>query len=359
MSILKTVLFKSKTLKDGSHPVMLRIYFSKEHYISLGYSCKSEQWNQRTGRFNKRMPNNEQKNSVLRQKEAKADKIIQTMALAEKPFSFDAFKIKFHNKKEIRTVHEFLEQRIKELREEKAIGNMDKYKSLRGMLVRFKGKDFIFTDVDYKFLKEFEHFILARGSKKSTVHFYMRTLRALVNEAIRRGYMDRSFYPFGTQFNRDGYSFSHLKGGHNPKPLSLEDLDKFKQFPVAEHPHLEVAFDVFIFLLKARGINFVDLCNLTRENIVGDRLNYIRQKTGKLYSIKISAKMREIINKYKGETYLFPVMDTAPEQPTARYHHKHRALKVLNDQLKEIASILGIEQKITSYTARYSYTNAL
>ncbi|MEM1327710.1 MAG: site-specific integrase [Bacteroidota bacterium] len=359
MSALKTVLLKNKTYKGGSHPVMLRIYFGKQRYISLGIACQDNQWNAKAGKFNSKMPNHEQKNAILRQKEAKADKIIQEMLLKGKPFSFDVFKTKFLNKKEVRTVSEFLEKRLVELQDEGSVSNMLKYRQLKNTLKEFKGTAFIFTDIDYRFLKEFEHFILARGCKKSTAHFYMRTLRATINEAIRRGYMDREHYPFDTQFKKDGYSFAHLKGDYNPKPLSMDELERFKKFPVHEHLYLENTYDLFMFILRARGINFVDVCELKKENIVGNRLNYIRAKTGKLYSIKITPEMREIIDKYKGEEYLFPIMDNASTEKTARYHHTRKALKVFNDQLKEIAKILGIEKKVTSYTARYSYTNIL
>jgi len=64
-------------------------------------------------------------------------------------------------------------------------------------------------------LKELENHILSKGCKKSTAHFYFRTLRAIINEAIRRDYMSKEGYPFDTQFTHNGYSFSHLKGESN------------------------------------------------------------------------------------------------------------------------------------------------
>jgi len=56
---------------------------------------------------------------------------------------------------------------------------------------------------------------------------------------------------------------------------------------------------------------------------------------------------------------LFPILDAAPEDLSARYHHIRKALKVFNDQLKEIAKVCCIEKNVTSYTARYTYTNIL
>lgn len=359
MSAPRIVLYKNKQLANGENPIRLRIYFGKERYISLGMSAKPADWNDKQGRFNSRAPNYETRNAMLRNHLARAEALLSEMAESGKPFSIHDFKTRFlENDKKV-TVLEFLDQKEKELVTEKSIGNSLKYKQLKSVLSKYKSGEYLFSDIDYTFLKGFETFLLARGGKKTSGHFYMRTLRALVNEAIRRDLMDAEAYPFATQFNRNKYSFSHLKNDYNPKPLAMDDLEKLKGFPVQQYPHLQASYDVFIFLLRARGLNFVDLCNLTTDSLVAGRLNYIRQKTGKLYSIKITPEMAEIINKYKGETYLFPIMEKAPLRPTARYHHVRQALKLFNKQLKEISGILGFGKKMTSYTARYSYTNVL
>lgn len=253
----------------------------------------------------------------------------------------------------------FLDQRVQELINEKSVGNSNVYKQLKAVLTHYKPGEYLFTDIDYTFLKGFESFMLARGGKKSNVHVHMRTLRALVNEAIRRELLDAEDYPFATQFNKNKYPFSHLKGDYDPKPLAMDDLERLKAFPIRDYPHLQTGYDVFIFLLRAKGLNFVDLCNLTNDSIVAGRLNCIRQKTGKSYTIKLTPEMTEIIDKYKGETYLFPVMENAPIRATARYHHVRNALRLFNKQLKEISKIMGLKKKMTSYTARYSYTNVL
>lgn len=358
---IKTILYTSKTLSNGEHPVMLRLYIQgKVHRLSLNLSASPLEWSAKLGRFNKKASNAEEKNSVLRQKEILAEKIIQEMVLKNKPFSFEEFKDRFQGKRQNLTVHEFVDQIMEELKTRGAIGNMKKYKQLKGMLLNFHpSKKFVFTDIDYGFLKKFETYLFGRGSKKGNVHFYMRTLRALVNEAIRRGNMEKEYYPFSTQFNKSGYSFSNLRSDHDPKPLSMSELEQIKNFPVRDYPHLEHTYDIFMFLYMSRGLNFEDLCHLTHENILGGRLNYKRKKTGRLYTIKISQLMTEIIDKYKGEEYLFPILSKAPTDPEKRYNYVRNALSLFNDQLKEIKTLLGIKQKMTSYTARYSYTNVL
>jgi integrase/recombinase XerD len=359
MSALKIVLYKNKVLTNGENPIRLRVYFGKERYISLGMSAKPSEWNDKTGRYSSKAPNYESRNALLRNLLARAEELLTAIIQSGKPFSIHDFKAKFQGNDKKVTVLDFLDQRVKELITEKRIGNSNKYKQLASILQQYKTGEYLFSDVDYSFLKGFESFLLARGSKKSNVHFYMRTFRALVNEAIRRELLDAEEYPFATQFNKNKYSFSHLKNDYDPKPLPMDELERLKSFPVHQYPHLQNSYDIFIFLLRARGLNFVDLCNLTVDNLVAGRLNYIRQKTGKLYSIKITPEMRDIVNKYLGEVYLFPIMDDAPTKASARYWHVRNALRYFNRDLKEISEIMGLKKKMTSYTARYTYTNVL
>ncbi len=354
MSLL-IVLYKNKPLKTGKFSVRLRLYFGKEHFISLGESAESREWNAKAGRFSGRADHYEEKNAHLRKLEQKARTILAEM----ETFSFQEFKLKFNGEYTGTTVRSFIDSYIQELEDKGKIGNSKKYRQLYNMLYKFNKSPFTFRDVTYNFLNKFEVFLGKRRIKNSSMHFYMRHLRATVNEAIRRGLLEKEKYPFATQFNKDGYSFAHLKGDYNPKPLSLPDLDVLKKFDVSEYPHLEHTYSIFMFLIRARGLNFVDLCELKRDSLHDGRMQYVRQKTGKLYSIKITPEMTEIIEQYIGEEYLFPVMDTAPEDLSARYHYVRKALKVFNSQLKEIGELCNLKRKPTSYTARYTYTNVL
>jgi integrase/recombinase XerD len=352
---IHSALYKCRPLKNDKYPVRLRLYFGKEHFISLGESAFPSEWNEKSGRFTAKADHYEEKNAKLRKSEQKARTILNEMGT----FSFHEFKLRFTGDYTATTVRSYLVEYIQELEDKGKIGNSKKYVQLKNMLHRFNKSPFVFKDVTYNFLNKFEIFLGKRRIKNSSMHFYMRQLRATVNEAIRRGLLDKELYPFATQFNKSGYSFAHLKGDYNPKPLTLPELEKLKQFPLADNPEYEHSLDIFMFLIRARGLNFVDLSNLTRENVHDDRLKYIRQKTGKVYSIKITPEMQEIMEKYMGQTYLFPILDTAPDDPSARYHHIRKALKVFNDQLKEIAKVCSIEKNVTSYTARYTYTNIL
>ena len=75
----------------------------------------------------------------------------------------------------------------------------------------------------------------------------------------------------------------------------------------------QLARDIFKFSYLCAGIPFVDIANLTMENINRQSLSYVRQKThGEVKGI-IGKEAKEIIDKYayhrKKATYLFPIFD--------------------------------------------------
>ena len=54
-----------------------------------------------------------------------------------------------------------------------------------------------------------------------------------------------------------------------------------------------------MLMFYMRGINAVDIFALKKSNIRAGRINYIRSKTGKAYSVKIEPEMQVILNRYK------------------------------------------------------------
>ena len=62
------------------------------------------------------------------------------------------------------------------------------------------------------------------------------------------------------------------------------------------------------------GINIKDLFYLKPAAVIDDRLQFSRFKTGRFYNIKIEPEAQEIMNKYKGEKYLFWFADYCMEE---------------------------------------------
>ena len=182
----------------------------------------------------------------------------------------------------------------------------------------------------------------------------MRTLRAIVNEAIKEGYLKQEYYPFSTQFNRNGYSLKDLKSKASPRALSDDDIRKLKEFPVEEYPELKESLYYFLFSYYARGMNFVDIAKLERKNIYDQRIHYFRSKTGKKLSIAISEPGAD------GGLYIFPILEADKHKSKAQIKYRvQKCLKKVNSDLKAIAEIVNIDISLTSYVARHTYATRL
>lgn len=355
---VSTVLYKNKADRNGKYAIRLRLYFGKEHFISLGDYALPSEWNARNGRLNAKAENYESRNVYLAKKEREARAIITEMD----EFSFDDFKNRFKGTATTTvTVQEFLAAYEAEWKKKGSIGSSQKYKQLRLTLEHYHPAPLSFKQIDYTFLKGFEAYILGRGNKKSTAHYYMRHLRATWNEARKRGMADTKDYPFKSPINPNAqYSFAHLKGDYNPKPMSPESLQLLRTYDRNKYPQFALSYDIYMFCFLCRGMNFVDAVKLTKkENIRNGRIIYLRTKTKKRYSVKLSQAHVEIIERYEGSEYVFPVMDKAPKDLEANYKFVRLALRKMNKDMNKLGELLGIEEKLDSYSGRYTYTDIL
>lgn len=133
--------------------------------------------------------------------------------------------------------------------------------------------------------------------------------------------------------------------------------------PIGKRQYIQLSKDIFMFSYLCGGINFTDIANLTKANIIeGKRLHYIRQKTGKLIKIGLSEEAMKIIERYATESkgYLFPILNAnLHKTPLQKQNRIHKILGKVNINLKLIAAQLGVEGNLTTYVARHSFASVL
>ena len=235
MATAKIILRKNKIMQDGTNPIILQVIHNRKVMkITLGekYRCFPNQWNEQAGRFTNKFEDHKEKNAVLKKIENGADDIIDDCLKTGKPFTLLSFEELFRNENnQSPTVFAFFEERIGEMKAKNQLSNSEIYDSVRRVLKQFEPKgNLMFADVNYKFLTRFEVFLHERGNNGGGIINYMKTFRALINEAMRRGYLSKELYPFKNLYNHDGYSFAHVKSDARPRALSQIDIDKFKNF---------------------------------------------------------------------------------------------------------------------------------
>lgn len=362
MSSIKTILYVHKTLKSGENPVMLYFYDEKPYRLSLGYSCTPKEWDEKQGRFKKNVDNYKTKNLNLRKFELKASEIIDDFVRQGRRFDFEEFKNSFHGIKKVeKTFYEFFDDMIQEKQSLGKIGTMLAYKDALSTLKKFKKGNVKFTEVNYALLKGLETYLFQTGCTGGGIGARMRSIKAVYYEGIRRGFVGKEYNPFSTTMSKDGYSLTKLKSVKNPRALNGDDLMRLKNFDYTEHPTLTKSYLYFMFSFWMFGMNFADICELEKSDIQNGRLVYRRNKTGKMFNLKISNEAQKIINYFDSDSdYLFPILNKATHKtPDQIKNRTVKVLKKVNKDMKLIANLLAIETHITFYVARHSSATTL
>lgn len=352
------IVIRNKKRKDGAYPIVLSVSINrKTKVISTGIYCKKEDW--LGDKLSKNHPNYITRNRHLLKLQEKALKILDDYQLNEEDFTMDMFEEKFRGKEISKmTVSEFWLEKISDLEKAGRIGNAKAYKDTYRSFYKFiQNKKLSFKQLDVALLSKYETHLRGIGNNNGGIGVKMREIRALYNDAIKKGIAKQGNYPF-----RD-YKIGQFKSKGSKQALQIEEMKQFLNFDTDKYPHLINAYHYFIFSYYARGMNFKDMMLLQWKNIIGNRIQYTRSKTKKQFNIEINKPMKDILNFYKQQnqdsTYIFPVLlqdDLTPQQIANR---KHKVLSKYNIQLKEIAEIQKIDKNITSYVARHSFATNL
>ena len=191
------VCYKSKTLKNGEHPLMLCITKDrKRKYQSLGISVMIDQWDFKRCRPKSGSPNEELINKIILEKKLEYQKQILEHKADDKEFTASTL-IAPKVKMKIKTVHEFYHELIEELEQANKIGNSRIYKDSLRSLQMFTGSklDIPFSHIDVDFLKGYEKWLRCRNTKETSMNLYFRTLRSAYNKAIEGKHTKKNYYP--------------------------------------------------------------------------------------------------------------------------------------------------------------------
>lgn len=360
---ISVICYKSKTLANGEHPLMLRIAQNgKSTYKSLKISVAAKHWD-----FERNVPKPNNPNKDLIQKiilKTKLDyqqKILEKKANSEE---FTASSLINEQKEEIKakTVEEFYLSLIEDLKQKGRIGNSYAYLNSYNTLRNFnKGKklNYTFSHIDVSFCKKFEDWMRSKGNKDTTLSYQFRTLRATYNKAIEAKVVAREKNPFIE------YKLSHFNTKTIKRALSKNDILKLINANCNGQSKLrQLTHDLFSFSYLCGGISFVDIANLTRQNIVEDRLIYQRQKTHGNINLLLSKEASTIIAKYstyqQEAEYLFPILHCKRHiTPMQKSNRIHKICHQVNTELRAFAKELEITAEVTTYVARHSFATIL
>ncbi|MBK8922646.1 MAG: site-specific integrase [Saprospirales bacterium] len=360
---IRVTLFKSKTLANGEHPLMLCVTKNgKRKYQALGISCKPNEWDSEKCRPRKNHPDKLKIEAIIDKRVAELRDKALDYKVEEKDFTSEGLVRSVKKPKGTADVFAFFEEIIERLTIQKKIGNANVYRDTQRALKAFlpKTKALSFTEIDLGFLNRFETHLRGKDLAETTLSVYFRTLRALMNKAKKEGLIGTSHYPFAE------FKVSKFDTRTRKRAITKADIRKIEAVDVSDKPQVQLAKDVFLFSYYSQGINLTDIALLRWSNILEGRIFYTRAKTGKDFNLKLLPPALEIVERYRMFTggnsgnYVFPILDAERHiTPTQKDSRIHKLTGQINRGLKEIAVMAGIDVSLTTYVARHTYATVL
>ena len=233
--------------------------------------------------------------------------------------------------------------------EEKTGRTKEMYQTTYNKIKGIFPSELYFDDVDFSFLQRFESGLRKRGNAVNTISIDMRNVRAVFNDAAKKKLVSRDLYPF--------YDYQIKREETEHRAITVEKLRVLFSFSGTQSENW--ARDVAKLIFYLIGINASDLYDL--EKPVDGRINYRRDKTGRLYSIKLEPEAMELIELFKGQNHFLCFQEQFANK--ADFLKKINGedildgsgkMKILKRGLNTIGYSIGVDN-LTSYVLRHTW----
>ena len=346
---IRYIISKSRIRKDGKASILCRItYLEKRKEFATGIFVILNYWNSKKQKVLDKEEHSTYSNTQLSLIKQKVNEAFLMLQIQKKEFNVnDVYSLyKGEKPKDELGVIEYHQQYLKKI--EKLIGveiqqstwNKFKYikKDLSGFVFwKYKKKDLLLSKLNKAFIDDYEYYLKTEKHKKQiTINKDVQRFKKVIKSAYTYDLIPK--YPF-----------------HNHKPkkvvnkvvyLNTEELSRLENYTFSQI-RLEQVKDMFVFCCYT-GLAYLEMRNLRKKDINTGFdgvlwINIVRKKTSKTVSIPLLKPAKAILDKYKSEDSLLPIISN----------------QRFNSYLKEIAMIIEIEKNLTHHIARKTFATTV
>ncbi|MDC1856288.1 site-specific integrase [Bacteroides uniformis] len=243
----------------------------------------------------------------------------------------------------------FCQNLINQLKQIGKVCTAETYATSLNSFIRFRGDrgDIPLGEVDTDLMAEYEVYLKSNGICPNSSSYYMRNLRAMYNRAVEKELV----------VQRSPFKYVYTGIDKTVKrAVSAKVIRQIRDLDLVLYPLMDYARDIFMFSFYTRGMSFIDMAYLKKEDLKNGILSYRRQKTKQQLLIKWEQPMQDIIDKYdtSGTPYLLPIIKDTGKDERRQYKS---AEHLINSKLKKIGIQLGLEIPLTTYVARHGWAN--
>jgi site-specific recombinase XerD len=339
--MVKAVIRNSDVSMRGKVNIKLRITHNRKAlYLSTNYHIEPLNFDNKKGIVKDTYPNSASLNIQLKILILKAEQRI--IELGDKLHKMDIHSLKEYIK-DVKKKSDVFEMFEKVISDKKQIGRLHSASNYQLALNKLKEfhpyNELTFQSIDYSFLDEFQTWLLSKKLKVNYISILLRSIRSVFNKAINNNLIGFDVYPFRR--------FKIRSEQTRKRNLPAGIISQISRLELKGS--VEVARDMFMLSFYLIGMNVPDMFNLKKTDLLGDRIKYRRQKTGKIVSVKVFPPAQVIIDKYKSKTkHLLNLKE--------KYVDYQGFAKRANVDLKTVADTIGLVERISFYYARHSWS---
>ena len=238
----------------------------------------------------------------------------------------------------------------------------NRMKTARNQLEKFK-PGLTYKDITVNFLHDFEYEVSKRGGSPATISGYMTDIRTVIN-----------YHRNITKFIPQDYEYPFGAGGYGIRTyfpskvvLRAEEIQAIAELTDFETKEQEWARDIWLFLYRCNGINFVDLLAMRWDHIKGGCFIFYRTKTKttrrsniKPIQAPLDDKLKEVLDKIgvKDSPFIIGKMKDGYTDTTLA-NKSHKLCGQINKELKYITRKLDLSLNLVLDIARDSFATTL
>ena len=351
------VLDKRREKSGNLYPIKLRVIVNrKSFHIAQNYNVPEKYWNKEKEEISTRWKGvanvTRLNNALLKEKSRVRDKLLELdESVGLETLSIKEIKNRIIGRRDITYLLSFWDVLITEMQIAGQVGNARVYTMVKGSISNFlQHKDIPLRNVTHRWLKQYEVWFLGKGNRINGLCVNLRTLRAVLNKAIKRKLLSADLYPFSTYIIK--------KEATKKRAIKKEGIDTLIQYEPANEKE-EQAKDYFLMSYYLMGASFVDLSFLTMQSIREGRMEYRRKKVGRLYSIKITPPLQKILDKYtEGKVSDDFILDVIQHKVDKNlYNH----IRIDGDFIQyeiigfEVTQNISLTEELKKHLQRYPY----
>lgn len=212
-----------------------------------------------------------------------------------------------------------------------------------------------------------------KGLSLNSISTYMRDLKAVYHRLV-----DEKVLPYNAKLFDDVYTKveSQTKRALEKEQMNTLMYADFEKLPKG----VQCALAYFLLMFLFRGMPFIDLAHLRKQDVKGNKIVYSRHKTGRQMTVRIPKEAIPLIEEFKNTNpdsiYLFPILDEQGSMDGRKgqnrkdgqggnsgkmkkdkelYAYYLRALRNFNRKLERVAALLLPGVRLSSYTPRHTW----